>query len=283
MPTVRLVNPSRKSRRRSSRKANKRRMPAALRRYWATHARNASRRISAGGRTGHMAKHRKRRRSSARRSRRSYRRRSNPLFALTAPRRHRKHHRRARSRGRRRNPSMTGALATGTRLLPMIGGGALGFLAARMIPQNLLPNYNKGFTGYLLNVGSGVVASYVVGELLFKNRQIAVGGYVGTGLAVLARIFVEQFNIGGGGGVSGDLDFDLDYYLSDRFPYPQGNGGPYDNYPGSPYLANAPFAATSAAAVRAGQGAAAALPAAAGQGMGFPAGGTGRWSDSRWT
>jgi hypothetical protein len=227
-----------------------------------------------------MAKHRKRRRSSARRSRRrSYRRRSNPMFALAAPRRHRKHHRRHRSsRGRRRNPSLR-SFTSGS-MLAKVGGGAVGFLAARMIPQNLLPQYNTGFTGYALNAVSGVAASFLLGKIW--NRDAAMGGYIGTGVAVLARVLVDKFNIGGGGGVSGDLDFDLGYYVSDRFPYPQGAGGPYDNFPGSPYLANAPFAATSAAAVRAGQGAAAALPAAAG--MGFPSGsGTGRWSDSRWT
>jgi len=235
-----------------------------------------------------MSKHKKRRRSSARRSAR--RRRSNPSRTLAmfaaAPRRH--HRRSARRRSsnrsyRRRSSNPGGMLSKGLSLLPMIGGGALGFLAARMIPQNLLANYNKGWTGYALNGIAGGVTSYVVGELLFKNRQIAIGGYVGTGLAILSRVFVEQFNIGGGGGVSGDLDFDLGYYVSDRFPYPQGNGGPYDNFPGNPYLANAPFGPTSAAAVRAGQAAAAALPApAGGGGVGAPTG-TGRWADSRWT
>jgi hypothetical protein len=153
-----------------------------------------------------------------------------------------------------------------------------------MIPQNLMASYNTGYTGYALNAGAGIAASFLLGKIW--NRDAAMGGYVGTGVAVLSRILVDKFNIGGGGGMSGDLDFDLGYYVSDRFPFPQGAGGPYDNFPGNPYLANAPFAATSAAAVRAGQGAAAALPAGAAgaPGMGFPSGsGTGRWSDSRWT
>lgn len=166
----------------------------------------------------------------------------------------------------------------------MIGGGAVGFLAARMIPQNLLANYNKGWTGYALNAASGAV----VGMLLhrFWNRDAGVGAYVGTGIAVLSRVLVEQFNIGGGAGVSGDLDFDLSYYVSDRFPFPQDAGGPYMNYPGSPYLANAPFAATSAAAVRAGQAAAAIVPVGAGGSVAATPSGVGpfgRWSDSRWT
>jgi hypothetical protein len=231
-----------------------------------------------------MPKHRKRRRSSARRSRRrSYRRRSNPLFAMTAPKR-RRHHRRHRvSRGRRRNPSLR-SFTSGS-MLAKVGGGAVGFLAARMIPQNLLPQYNTGFTGYALNAGAGLAASFLLGKIW--SRDAEVGGYIGTGVAVLARVLVDKFNIGGGGGMSGDLDFDLGYYVSDRFPFPQGEGGPYVNFPGQPYLANAPFAATSAAAVRAGQGAAAALPAAvAGAttgGMAPGVGPFGRWSDSRWT
>ena len=171
-------------------------------------------------------------------------------------------------------------------MLAKVGGGAVGFLAARMIPQNLLPNYNKGWAGYALNAGSGIAASWLLGRIW--SRDAEVGGYIGTGVAVLARVLVEQFNIGGGGGVSGDLDYDLGYYVSDRFPFAQGAGGPYMNYPGNPYLANAPFAATSAAAVRAGQGAAAALPVAVGDAGAVAAtpggvGPFGRWSDSRWT
>lgn len=165
-------------------------------------------------------------------------------------------------------------------MLAKVGGGAIGFLAARMIPQNLLPQYNTGFTGYGLNALSGFGVSFLLGKIW--DRDAAMGGYIGTGVAVLSRILVDKFNVGGGGGMSGDLDFDLGYYVSDRFPYPQGAGGPFDNFPGSPYLANAPFAATSAAAVRAGQGAAAALPAAAGV-SGPTANPSGRWSDSRWT
>ena len=66
---------------------------------------------------------------------------------------------------------------------------------------------------------------------------------------------------------------DLAYYVDDRFPYPQGPGGPYVSFPGNPSLSNPPFPATSAAAVRAGAAAAsAALPAPALHGIA-----TGRW------
>jgi hypothetical protein len=33
----------------------------------------------------------------------------------------------------------------------------------------------------------------------------------------------------------------MQYYARDRFPYPQGNGGPYDITPGTPGLDNPPF------------------------------------------
>jgi hypothetical protein len=206
------------------------------------------------------------------------------MFMLAAPRRHRRRSaRRANRRSYRRNRNPGFGSITAGGIVPLVVGGGVGFLAARMIPQNLLANYNKGWTGYALNVASGAAAGWLLGR--FWNHQAAMGAYVGTGVAVLSRVIVEQFNIGGGGGVSGDLDFDLGYYVADRFPYPQGAGGPYDNFPGTPYLANAPFGPTSAAAVRAGQAAAAALPApaaAAAPGVSGPTG-SARWADSRWT
>jgi len=188
----------------------------------------------------------------------------------------RRHHR-VRRRGS--NPSF--GIRGG--IVPMVVGGGVGFLAARLGPQNLLKQYNTGFTGYALNAGFGVGASWLLGKLW--NRDAALGGYIGTGVAVLSRIIVEQFNIGGGGGMSGDLDFDLGYYVSERFPFPQGAGGPYDTFVGTPYLpGGAPV--TSASAVRAGAAAAALLPAvaapAAGAAHPAAAGMSGRWDSRRW-
>lgn len=234
-----------------------------------------------------MAK-RKRRRSGARshRRRRSFRRRSNPMFAMAAPRR-RHHHRRHRSavRRRRRNPSLRG-LASGS-TVSLVGGGAIGFFGSRFIPQNVpfLSQYNTGLTGYALNAGTGLALSWLLKK--FWNGQAATGALVGTGIAVISRVIVERFNAASGGGMSGDLDFDLGYYTSDRFPFPQGAGGPFDTYPGSPYLPAS--AITSASAVRAGQAAAgAALPAAAaaaGTAAVDPtkAQGLTRWGQGRWS
>src|SRR5579871_5675970 len=171
MPEVRLVNPKRSRRRRSIRKARKRAMPAALKAYWAKKRAGNASRHSAGG--GHMArKRRKHHRRSSRRRRRTIRHRSNPVM-LFAPRRRRsgrKHHRRLnRRRHRRGNPSLQ-ELTSGS-MVSMVGGGAIGFFGSRMLPQNLpfLSSYNSGITGYLLNAGSGLGISWLLGK--FWNRQ----------------------------------------------------------------------------------------------------------------
>ncbi len=212
-----------------------------------------------------------RRRAHHRRRSNPHRRRRRSMFMLN-PRRH-------HVRRRRRNPD--GFTRRG--IVPMVVGGGVGFLAARLGPQNLLKQYNTGITGYALNAGFGIGASWLLGR--FWNRDAAMGGYIGTGVAVLSRIIVEQFNIGGGGGISGDLDFDLGYYVSERFPFPQGAGGPYDTFIGTPYLpGGAPV--TSASAVRAGAAAAALMTAVAASApaAAAPAAGgmSGRWDSRRW-
>jgi hypothetical protein len=170
-------------------------------------------------------------------------------------------------------------------MVSLIGGGAIGFFGARMLPQNIpgLSQYNTGIAGYALNAGSGLALSWLLKR--FWNQQAATGALVGTGIAVVSRIIVEKFNASSGGGMNGDLDFDLGYYASDRFTFPQSAGGPYDSYPGSPYLP--PSQVTAAAAVRAGQAAAiAALPPSATPGSGVQptsAEGLTRWGVARWS
>jgi hypothetical protein len=158
-------------------------------------------------------------------------------------------------------------------MISMVGGAGIAFFGSRMIPQNLpmLAQYNSGIVGYALNAGSGLAISWALGK--FWNRQAGIGALVGTGVAIIARIISDRMatatpasTANASAAVSGlgaDLDMDLGYYVSDRFPFPQGNGGPFDVFPGSPYLQNPPFPATSASAVRAGAAAATmALPPA---------------------
>lgn len=215
-------------------------------------------------------KHHRRRR--ARHHRVHRRRRNNPMRYLA-------HSHRGFRRRRRHNPDGFGR---GVRQLFSTGmikttlGAFGGFTASRMIPATLFKQYNNGITGYVLNIGSGLGAAWLIA---MADTQAGQGAVIGTGLAVLSRVLVEQFNIQGAG--MGDVDFDLGYYVSDRFPYPQGAGGPYDAFPGTPSLLNPPFPATAAAAVRAGAAAAAAsLPAANGQMAGVSEGG--RWGTGRW-
>jgi hypothetical protein len=258
-------------------------MPAGLKRYWARMHRLVAQK-NAGG--GHMKKHRRRRnRARASRRRRNYRRRSNPMFAMT-PRRHhrrasqhRKHHR------RRHNPGLESFTSGG--MLQTVGGAAIGFFGSNAIPSLVpqLAQYNTGITGYVIQGVSGLALSWGLNK--FMGKGWGRGALIGTGLSILLRI-IKDHAASTGSVASAAMSGDLAYYVDDRFPFAQGSGGPYANFPGNPSLANPPFPATSAAAVRAGAAAAsAALPAAA------PAAvsgiGTGRWGvnsagdASRWS
>ncbi len=222
-----------------------------------------------------MAKRRHHRRR-ARHHRAGRRRRHNPMSYLARGRNRHTYRRR-----RRHNPTIRGSvrqLFSGGMIKTTLGAFA-GYTGARMIPATLLKQYNNGVTGYALNVGAGLLTAWAVG---MADAQAGQGAVIGTGLAVLSRILVEQFKIGGAD-LSGDMDFDLGYYVSDRFPFAQGAGGPYDTFPGNPSLLSPPFPATSAAAVRAGAAAAAAaLPAAAAPGIAGVSEG-GRWGAGRWS
>lgn len=156
-------------------------------------------------------------------------------------------------------------------MLSMIGGAAVGYFGARMIPQNIpqLAPYNSGWSGYALNVASGLGLAWLAKR--FVNARAGMGVLVGTGVAVIARVITD--NAGGAtpstqagaaaamSGMGSDLDFDLGYYI-DTFPFPQGAAaGPYGPFVGNP-LGGRPAIATGATAVQAGQIAAQnALPA----------------------
>lgn len=214
-------------------------------------------------------KRRRRRSSSSHTSHRRRRRNRNPMLFGG----HRPHRRRRRAvamapRRRRRNPGLNLKSIASGGTLELLGGAAAGFFGSRFGAQNIpgLSQYNTGVTGYLLNAGIGVGISAIAGK--FFGRNAFLGGLAGTGLAIAMRMMTSAAPATPSGStqMSGDLDFDLGYYVNDRFPFPQGNGGPYDAFPGTPYLpSGGPFPATSAAAVRAGASAAAAaaLPATA--------------------
>jgi len=262
MPTIRLVNPSRSRRRHSSgtkRHRRRHRNTTAAQRA----ARAAFVRKFAGG--GHMAKKRHHRRRSnphrnARRRHRSNPRRSHHTkrhhLMLFAPRRHH----------RRRNP---GLRSTFGNLLPLGAGVVGGYFVSRIVPASIpqLQPYNTGMTGFALNGATGFLAYMIVKRW---NRSAGTGILLGTGLAIAVRLY-ETYAMPAipAPAPAAAMSGDMGYYVSDRYPYPQGNGGPYDAYPGQPYLSTPPFPATSAAAVRAGAAAAAAAlpPAVASPGV----------------
>jgi hypothetical protein len=230
--------------------------------------------------------HRRRRRSN--RHRRHVVRHRNPVALFGRPRRRRRHASRRHNRrmNRRRNPSLR-EMSSG--IIPAGAGALAGFFGSRFIPQNVpgLSQYNTGITGYLLNGAVGGAISWALWK--FWNRTAGMGAAAGTVVAIVSRIVVDQSAAPSSAaapaaqqaamsGLGSDMDFDLGYYVSDPFPFPQGNaGGPYGIFPGSP-MGGAPALTTSASAVRAGQAAAAAaLPAAAAGGGGVTAE---RWSNN---
>lgn len=232
-----------------------------------------------------MKKRKARRRSSSHRASRRRRTARNPrVMFLAAPKRKgsRRHRYVARRSRRHRNPGMISNFASGG-MLKMIGGAAAGFLGSNALPA-LIPQlapYNAGFSGYAIQGIAGLAISWAAKR--FFGPQAGMGALVGTGLALVLRA-VKDHAASTGSATSAAMSGDLAYYGDDRFPYPQGSGGPYGTFPGNPSLANPPFPATSAAAVRAGQAAAAAaLPAPAMHGIA-----TGRWgvatdgTASRW-
>lgn len=172
----------------------------------------------------------------------------------------------------------------GSELLWAGGGALLNGIVARALPQTLAPQYNVGWTGYGMNVLAGSIGAWAIGKF---NKRAGQGAWIGMVVAVGQRIIAEKFGAGSAGasaGMSGDLDFDLGYYLSDPFPYAQGaSAGPYQNFPGSPY---SPMLPTANAAAPARQRQTAALVAATGGpaavGPASSASVPGAWGGSAW-
>lgn len=181
-------------------------------------------------------KHRSRRRRSRSRHRSNAHRRRhhNPVRYMNV--RHRRRH----------NAMRFGGFSTND-LLWMGGGAIANGALARAIPQMFLPTLNTGFVGYGLNAIAGSLGAWLISKL---NRRAGQGAWIGMVVAVGQRIISEKFGAGSAaatGGMSGDLDFDLGYYLNDPFPFAQGaSGGPYASFPGTPYSPMLPTANAAA-------------------------------------
>ncbi len=142
-------------------------------------------------------------------------------------------------------------------MLQTVGGAAVGFFGSNALPALIpqLAQYNTGIGAYVLQGVSGGIISWGLGR--FVGRSWGTGALIGTGLSILLRM-IRDHAATTGSVASAAMSGDLAYYVEDRFPFPQDAGGPYGIFPGRPSLANPPFPATSAAAVRAGAAAAAA-------------------------
>jgi len=222
----------------------RRRMPAGLRRYWATHRRGNRRRRRNPFRLG--------------------RRRRNRVVYVHA-RSHRRHH-------RRHNPFLSVPL---TDLVALTGWAVVGMAGTRIIPQMVLPNYNSGIAGYGLNAVTAIGLSWLGGK--FGGARAAQGLLVGGMVGLATRILTDMLGStqAGAWGLSGDLDFDLGFYIPNTFAVPTTGQGPFllnpgvigapmqaGGIPGAMTPAIAPAAAGGTAAAAAGGVTAAQLAAA---------------------
>lgn len=148
----------------------------------------------------------------------SRRRRRNPFIANP---------RHSRSYRRRRNPQL--ALPIGE-VLPLAGWAVAGGVLTRAVPQMLLKEGNTGVMGYGANVATAVLGSWLARQI---SPNAAKGVLIGGAVAIVQRAVAEFFgpkvlDVG----MSGDLDFDLGYYIPNSFPVPTTGRGPFLLQPG---------------------------------------------------
>lgn len=238
---IRVVNPKRRPRRhRAHRRRNRRGMS------FATRVRRAL-----GVKGGALALA-KRRRKYRHKSRRHHRRRAhNPTRYF------------ARPSFRRRNPRRILGMALPTsQLIPIAGWAIAGGVATRAIPQMFLREKNTGIMGYAANAVTALGLSWLLGR--FAGRNAAVGTLIGGATAIGARLITDFFGPGAlQFGMSGDLDFDLGFYLQNTFPLPTAGSGPFLLQPGQVGVPVPAGGLVAPVAVAAGPGqAAVTLPAA---------------------
>lgn len=174
----------------------KRRQPAGLRKYWATHRRKGRKRAAPRRRT------RRARKNwlstgiivppNPRRKRRSHRRRTNRSYAMNPRKRHttRRHHRRS---SYRRNPALLGFQIPGVKTIVFAGAG---FMAPslmtsalnQIMPSLLQQTSSMGIAGkYLVKIGSVLGLAWLTKRFVGSNESHAVmiGGSVNVGMSLI--------------------------------------------------------------------------------------------------
>lgn len=179
-----------------------------------------------------MAKRRHNRRHRPAHNRVHRIRRSNPAVYFARPRRRRHAHRhnyRINRHHYRRNPAILG-MSVGE-VAVMTTAGVLNGIATRSLPQMVLGSNNSGAVGYLANAGTAFVGALVAKWI--GGQRAAVGAVVGGGTALVQRIVSDLMGSKLGDlNLSGDLDFDLGFYIGNSFPLPTAGSGPYLLNPG---------------------------------------------------
>jgi len=184
-------------------KRRRRRMPAGLRRYWAAHRRS----------------HNPHRRHRRRNYRFGSRRRNRVVYM----------HARRSYRHRRHNPFLSVPVGE---LVALTGWAVVGMAGTRIIPQMVLPSQNSGIMGYGLNAVTAVGLSWLGGK--FGGTRAAQGILIGGMVGLATRILTDMLGgtQAGAWGLSGDLDFDLGFYIPNSFAVPTTGQGPYLLNPG---------------------------------------------------
>jgi hypothetical protein len=205
---------------------------------------------------------------------------------LRIPRRHRRrrsHYRHARRHNRhyRRNPEFLG-LNMKTLMEMTVGGVANGILT-RSGPQLVLGANNTGVMGYGANLVAALGGAWLMKAMFGAN--VGIGAVVGGLSAVAQRIMSDLVGSKLGDiGLSGDLDFDLGFYIGNSFPLPTAGSGPYllnPGYSGQPMPSVSVGGPTIVPAALPAAAAGAAADGTTGTSGGGHSGGSERWG-SRW-
>ena len=168
-------------------------------------------------------------------------------------------------------------------IFTMTAAGIVNGIATRSLPQMVLGANNTGAMGYLANAGvaaaGAILAKYIAGT------DAATGAIVGGMTALVQRIISDTMGANFPSlGLSGDLDFDLGYYINNSFPLPTAGSGQYllnPGYSGTPMPSVSVGGGPAIVPAALPAGAAGAVAAAASPGAGGGHDGTGRWG-SRW-
>jgi hypothetical protein len=142
----------------------------------------------------------RKRRSSRRRNRSHSRRRSNP-FRATRVKRYR--------HSRRRNPGVAGFSTT--ELIKLAGGAAVGVVGSKYLAQVALGGNNSGAMGAAAQAVATLALAWAANK--FAGKDVATGVAAG-GFGAIALNLFQQY-VGTGGSMSGLGDPDMARFLGD--------------------------------------------------------------------